>query len=59
MVFQLVSKELTDPSPVGTGAELLEQRSERAVVLVLHIASDAYRIPLVEQMPQVVFGGVP
>ncbi|OEJ22868.1 hypothetical protein AR457_37135 [Streptomyces agglomeratus] len=54
MILQLVSQELTDLSLVRTATEPLEQESEKAVVLVLHVVSDANRIPLVEQKPQVV-----
>ncbi|MEV7116742.1 DUF317 domain-containing protein [Streptomyces anulatus] len=55
---QLVPQELTDLRLVGTTAEPLEERSEHAVVLVLHLVGDADRIPLVEQMPQAVLGDI-
>lgn len=54
VILQLVPQEPTDLGLVGAGLEPLEQRGEHAVVLVLHVISDAERIPLVEHMPQVV-----
>jgi len=57
VIFQFVPQELTDLGPAGAGTEPLEERGEHAVVLVLHIVSDAHRIPLIEQTPQAVLGG--
>src|SRR5690606_41850839 len=51
VILQFVPQELTDLGPTGAGTESLEERGEHAVVLVLHIVSDAHRIPLIEQKP--------
>lgn len=57
MIFQLVPQELTDLKLAGTGTEPLEQGGEQAVVLVLHIVSNADGIPLIEQTPQIILSG--
>lgn len=57
VTFQLVPQGLTDLGSASTGTESLKQRSEHAVVLILHIVSDADGIPLVEQTSQVILGG--
>ncbi len=57
VIFQLVTQKTTGLGPAGAGTEPLEERGEHAVVCVLHIVSDAYRIPHIAQMTQVVCGG--
>ena len=54
VLLQLVPEELTELRPGGAAAQTLEQRAEHAVVLVPRQIRHADRIPLVEQVPQVV-----
>lgn len=57
MLLHLVPQELADLRLVGTATEPLEHGGEHAVVLVLHVVGDADRVPLTEQMPQVILNG--